>query len=63
MCIIDSIDAGHDEDDVEKWNISLYLNRLREQGRLDYPEDMPEKNRFMALTDEGRAHLDSRAAQ
>jgi hypothetical protein len=24
---------------------------------------MPEKNRFMSLTDEGRAHLDSRAAQ
>ncbi|DAC25652.1 MAG TPA: hypothetical protein D7H85_04190 [Candidatus Poseidoniales archaeon] len=57
------IDAGHDADDVEKWNISLYLNRLREQGRLTFPEDMPEKNRFMSLTDEGRAHLDSRAAQ
>ena len=55
------VDAGHDADEVEKWNISLYLNRLREQGRLEYSEANPDKNRFMILTNEGRAHLDSRA--
>ena len=55
------IDSGEDAEDVEKWNISLYLNRLRDQGRLEYTEENPDKNRFMILTHEGRAHLDSRA--
>ena len=32
------IDSGEDAEDVEKWNISLYLNRLRDQGRLEYTE-------------------------
>ncbi len=54
-------DAGFKEDDLDKWNISLYLNRLREQGRLAIPDGMPEKNRFVILTPEGRAHLDGRA--
>ena len=55
------VDSGEDAEDVEKWNISLYLNRLRDQGRLEYTEENPDKNRFMILTNEGRAHLDSRA--
>ena len=55
------IDSGEDAEDVEKWNISLYLNRLRDQGRLEYTVENPDKNRFMILTNEGRAHLDSRA--
>ena len=55
------VDSGEDAEDVEKWNISLYLNRLRDQGRLEYTEENPDKNRFMILTNKGRAHLDSRA--
>ena len=55
------VDAGHNAEEVEKWNISLYLNRLRDQERLEYSEGQPEKNRFLVLTNKGRTHLDSRA--
>jgi len=57
------IDAGFTEGEIANWNISLYINRLREQGRLTIPQDRPEKNRFAVLTDGGRALLDSRASE
>ena len=52
------------EEEVEKWNLSLYINRMLEysveRGRpplLAYPVGM-EKNRFVVLTDAGRDYLE-----
>lgn len=55
------------EDDVEKWNLSLYINRMLEGGVsgkkmepfLEYPTGMPKKNRYVILTDAGRDYLES----
>ena len=49
-----------DEDEVSKWNMSLYINRMMEGGGalLEYPSDQPEKNRFVVLTDAGLDHLE-----
>ncbi len=41
-------------------NISLYLNRLRERGLLEIPEDGDGRNRFAVLTPAGREHLDEK---
>jgi len=42
-------------------NLSLYLNRLKERGFLDIPDEHDDKNRFAILTPEGLAHLDERS--
>ena len=42
-------------------NLSLYLNRLRGRGFLVIPPSADKKNRYAALTPEGRAHLDKRS--
>ena len=57
--IIDSLfeDAGMEP----PGNLSLYLNRLRERGFLSIPTSAKEKNRYAAITPEGRAHLDKRS--
>ena len=55
------------EEDVEKWNLSLYINRMLEGGVsgkkmepfLEYPPGMPKKNRYVVLTDAGRNYLES----
>ena len=55
------------EEDVEKWNLSLYINRMLEGGVsgkkiepfLEYPTGMPKKNRYVILTDAGRNYLES----
>ncbi len=44
-------------------NLSLYLNRLRERGFLQIPNNANGKNRYAVLTSEGRAHLDSRSSR
>lgn len=51
------------EEDVLKWNLSLYISRMLEGGSdqspmLEYPKDMPEKNRYVVLTDAGIDHLE-----
>ena len=56
-----------DKEDVEKWNLSLYINRMLEGGVtgkkqdpfLEYPKGMPKKNRYVVLTDAGRDYLES----
>ena len=55
-----------EESDVEKWNLSLYINRMLEGGVsgkkqepfLEYPAGMPKKNRYVVLTDSGRNYLE-----
>ena len=49
-----------DEGDIDKWNLSLYINRMLESGSalLEYPSDQPTKNRFVILTDAGLDHLE-----
>ena len=55
-----------EENDVEKWNLSLYINRMLEGGIsgkkqepfLEYPKGMPKKNRYVVLTDAGRNYLE-----
>ena len=55
------------KEDVEKWNLSLYINRMLEGGVtgkkqepfLEYPTGMPKKNRYVVLTDAGRNYLES----
>jgi len=46
------------EDEVEKWNLSLYINRMIEGDLLTYPSGSQEKNRFVVLTDAGLDHLE-----
>ena len=54
------------EGEVEKWNFSLYINRMLEGGirgnkqepLLQYPTGMPKKNRYVVLTDAGRNHME-----
>tara|TARA_B100000902_G_scaffold398222_1_gene464259 strand:+ start:229 stop:792 length:564 start_codon:yes stop_codon:yes gene_type:complete len=54
------------EEEVEKWNLSLYINRMieggaTERGRgplLRFPSDAPDKNRFVVLTSEGLDYLE-----
>ena len=54
------------EEEVEKWNLSLYINRMLEGGvsgkkqepLLEYPAGMPKKNRYVVLTDAGRNYLE-----
>jgi len=54
------------EDEVEKWNLSLYINRMIEGGTtgrgkgplLTYPANSEEKNRFVILTDAGLDYLE-----
>jgi len=51
------------EEDVSKWNLSLYISRMLEGGSdqspmLEYPKDMPEKNRYVVLTDAGIDYLE-----
>ena len=56
-----------DKEEVEKWNLSLYINRMLEGGvsgkkqepLLEYPTGMPKKNRYVVLTDAGRNYLES----
>jgi len=56
-----------DVEEVEKWNLSLYINRMLEGGvsgkkqepLLEYPSGMPKKNRYVILTDAGRNYLES----
>ncbi len=56
-----------DENEVEKWNLSLYINRMLEGGVtgkkqepfLEYPAGLPKKNRYVVLTDAGRHYLES----
>jgi hypothetical protein len=43
-------------------NLSLYLNRLRERGFLEIPENTEDKNRFAILTSAGRDHLNKRSS-
>jgi DNA-binding MarR family transcriptional regulator len=43
-------------------NLSLYLNRLRERGFLEIPENTEDKNRFAVLTSQGREHLNKRSS-
>ena len=57
------IDAGHDEDDVEKWNISSILTVFENKADLITLKICLKRIDSWPLTDEGRAHLDSRAAQ
>ena len=49
------------EDEVGKWNLSLYINRMLEgsSALLEYPRDQSEKNRFVVLTDAGLDHLEN----
>ena len=48
------------EDEIDKWNMSLYINRMLEgeKALLEYPGDQQEKNRFVVLTDAGLDHLE-----
>tara|TARA_B100000745_G_scaffold105119_1_gene67196 strand:+ start:333 stop:602 length:270 start_codon:yes stop_codon:yes gene_type:complete len=51
------------DDDVSKWNLSLYINRMLKGGSgqtpmLEYRKDMPEKNRYVVLTEAGLDHLE-----
>ena len=54
------------EEEVEKWNLSLYINRMieggtTERGRgplLGFPSGSPEKNRFVILTEAGLDYLE-----
>ena len=54
------------EEEVEKWNLSLYINRMIEGGTtergkgplLTYPVNSAEKNRFVILTDAGLDYLE-----
>ena len=50
-----------DEDEVEKWNLSLYINRMLDGSSplLEYPEGKNRKNRFVVLTNDGVDHLES----
>ena len=50
-----------DEDEVEKWNLSLYINRMLEGSSplLEYPEGKASKNRFVVLTDDGVDYLEN----
>ena len=50
-----------EQEEVEKWNMSLYINRMLEEGKtlLEYPGDKPAKNRFVVLTDAGLDHLEN----
>ena len=50
-----------DEDEVEKWNLSLYINRMLEGSSplLEYPEGKARKNRFVVLTDDGVDYLEN----
>ena len=43
-------------------NLSLYLNRLRERGFLEIPDNVEDKNRFAVLTSQGREHLNKRSS-
>ena len=49
------------EDEVGKWNLSLYINRMLEgsSALLEYPGDQSEKNRFVVRTDAGLDHLEN----
>ena len=49
------------EDEVEKWNLSLYINRMLDGSSplLEYPEGTARKNRFVVLTDDGVDHLEN----
>jgi len=54
------------EEEVEKWNLSLYINRMIEGGTtgrgrgplLSFPSGAPEKNRFVILTEAGLDYLE-----
>ncbi len=48
------------EEDIDKWNMSLYINRMLEgeKALLEYPGNQQEKNRFVVLTDAGLDHLE-----
>ena len=54
------------EEEVEKWNLSLYINRMIEGGTtgrgrgplLTFPSGAPEKNRFVILTEAGLDYLE-----
>ena len=46
------------EEEVEKWNLSLYINRMIEGDMLSYPSGSPKKNRLVVLTDVGLDHLE-----
>lgn len=54
------------EEEVEKWNLSLYINRMIEGGTtgrgkgplLTYPTGSEKKNRFVVLTDAGLDYLE-----
>jgi len=50
-----------DEDEVEKWNLSLYINRMLDGSSplLEYPEGKERKNRFVILTGNGVDHLEN----
>ena len=50
-----------EEGEIDKWNMSLYINRMLEGGKalLEYPGNQPEKNRFVVLTDAGLDHLEN----
>ena len=50
-----------DEDEVEKWNLSLYINRMLDGSTplLKYPEGKAHKNRFVVLTSDGVDHLEN----
>ena len=50
-----------DEDEVEKWNLALYINRMLDGSSplLEYPEGKARKNRFVVLTGDGVEHLES----
>ena len=50
-----------DEGEIDKWNLSLYINRMLEGGGalLEYPVNQPEKNRYVVLTDAGLDHLEN----
>ena len=43
-------------------NLSLYLNRLRERGFLEIPQNTEDKNRYAILTAAGREHLNKRSS-
>ena len=50
-----------EEGEIDKWNLSLYINRMLEGGGalLEYPVNQPEKNRYVVLTDAGLDHLEN----
>mgnify|MGYP000922658971 FL=1 len=50
-----------EEGEIDKWNLSLYINRMLEGGGalLEYPVNQPEKNRYVVLTDTGLDHLEN----